>query len=255
MAGLIRKDMYCLRNILKTFLIVTTCVIVLSVLFIVSARCGNIAKGIAEMEAEGELGEELFYSFFQVPIWLTLFIPSAFLSMIVECFKEDRKAGFAKMMFSMPLSDQKIVGSRYLSCLLFALLGLAGSFLAAVFVSLASDTFSLQKLTGYVFCFSGALLIYMSFVMFMLYLLGAEKADLIQCIPFVVLLVAAVIAIQSRLSALSETETDVFFSNMLNAVSDFMTKKFGLIFLIALGCMALSFLGSCAVLKQRKGGI
>lgn len=255
MTGLIQKDMYCLRKILKTFFLVTTGVIVLSVLFIVSSRCGNIAKGIEEMKAENEIGEELFYSFFQIPIWLTLFIPVAFLSMIVECFKEDRKAGFAKMMLSMPLSDRKIVGSRYLSCLLFALLGLAGSFLAAFFVSLASDTFSLQKLIGYVFCFSGALLIYMSFVMFMLYLLGVERADLIQCIPFVVLLVAAIVAVQRQLSALSGTEVDAFFSDVLNSVSDFMTEKFGLVFLIALVCMVLSFLGSCAVLKQRKGGI
>lgn len=200
MTGLIRKDMYCLKNILMTFFLVTAGVILLAVLLLISARCGNIALAIREMKEETGMGEEAFYYFFRIPIWLTLFIPMAFLSMIVECFKEDRKAGFAKTMLCMPLTDAQIVGSRYLSCLLFAVLGMAGSFVAAFFVSLASDTFALKELMQYMFCFGGALLVYMSFVMFMLYALGVEKADLIQCVPFLVLFVAALVTVQKKIS-------------------------------------------------------
>lgn len=255
MTGLIRKDMYCLRKILKTFFLVTIGVIVLSVLLILSARGGNIATAIQDMQAENEMGEEAFYSFFKLPIWLTLFIPMAFLSMIVECFKEDRKAGFAKTMLCMPLTDVKIVGSRYLSCMVFALLGLAGSSVAAFFVSLASATFPLQELMGYVFCFSGVLLVYMSFVMFMIYLLGVEKADLIQCAPFLVLLVAIIVVVQRKLSAVAQTEVDALSIELVDSASKFMTEKFWLIYLFALVCMALSFWGSCMVMKKRKGGI
>ena len=250
MTGLIRKDMYCLRKILKMFFLVTAGVITLSVLLIISARYGNIASAIQEMKEENGMGEEAFYYFFQLPIWLTLFIPMAFLSMIVECFKEDQKAGFSKTMLCLPLTDAQIVGSRYLSCLLFTMLGLAGSFVAAFFVSLASDVFRLQKLMGYIFCFCGGLLVYMSFVMFMIYFLGAEKADLIQCVPFLLLLVAAIVVVKRKFSTISQA--DVKF---IDSVSEFMTEKSWLIFLIALGSMALSFLGSCAVMKKREGGI
>ena len=250
MTGLIRKDMYCLRKLLKMFFLVTAGVITLSVLLIISARYGNIASAIQEMKEENGMGEEAFYYFFQLPIWLTLFIPMAFLSMIVECFKEDQKAGFSKTMLCLPLTDAQIVGSRYLSCLLFTMLGLAGSFVAAFFVSLASDVFRLQKLMGYIFCFSGGLLVYMSFVMFMIYFLGAEKADLIQCVPFLLLLVAAIVVVKRKFSTISQA--DVKF---IDSVSEFMTEKSWLIFLIALGSMALSFLGSCAVVKKREGGI
>ena len=250
MTGLIRKDMYCLRKILKMFFLVTAGVITLSVLLIISARYGNIASAIQEMKEENGMGEEAFYYFFQLPIWLTLFIPMAFLSMIVECFKEDQKAGFSKTMLCLPLTDAQIVGSRYLSCLLFTMLGLAGSFVAAFFVSLASDVFRLQKLMGYIFCFCGGLLVYMSFVMFMIYFLGAEKADLIQCVPFLLLLVAAIVVVKRKFSTISQA--DVKF---IDSVSEFMTEKSWLIFLIALGSMALSFWGSCVVMKKRKGGI
>lgn len=255
MTGLICKDLYCLKKNLKTFFLVTAGVIVISILFILSTKYGNIAAGIEEMKAEDSMGEEVFYSFFQGAIWLVLFIPVSFLTMIVECFKEDRKAGFAKQMFSMPLSNNKIVGSRYASCLLFAAVSLAASLLAGFFVSLASDVFSLQKLFGYVICFSAALLIYMSIVMFLLYVCGVEKADFIQCAPFVVLLILIIVLFNIKISSLSETEMDSFLIDMMESISDFMLKKSGLLFLIALGCMGLSFLGSCKILAKRKGNI
>ena len=50
MTGLIRKDMYCLRKLLKMFFLVTAGVITLSVLLIISARYGNIASAIQEMK-------------------------------------------------------------------------------------------------------------------------------------------------------------------------------------------------------------
>ena len=91
---------------------------------------------------------------------------------------------------------------------------------------------------------------YMSFVMFMIYFLGAEKADLIQCVPFLLLLVAAIVVVKRKFSTISQA--DVKF---IDSVSEFMTEKSWLVFMIALGCMALSFWGSCAVMKKRKGGI
>ncbi len=255
MRGLIRKDMYCLKKNLKLFFGVTVGVILISVLFILSAQYGNIAKGIEEMKAESNLGEETFYSFFQVGIWLALFIPISFLTMITECFKEDKKAGFLKYEFCMPLSNSKIVGSRYASCLLFALVSLAGSLLAAFFVSLASNAILFTELFGYVLCFSAALLIYMSFVMFMIYLFGAKRADLLQCIPFVILLVGGIVGFWQKLSVLEEAEMDTYLLQLMDSISAFMVQKCGLIFLTALICMALSFLGSCYIFRQRKGDI
>lgn len=255
MSGLIRKDMYCLRKNIKLFVFVTIGVIILSVLFIISARTGNVAKGIEEMkaESEGAMAEETFYSFFRIAIWVILFIPVSFLSMVVECFKEDREAGFSKTLFSMPLSIQKIVGSRYASCLLFAGVGLLGSFLAGVFVSLVSDSFRFSELSGCVFCFCAALLVYMSIVLFMLYFFGVERADLIQCAPFVILFVIIFIFFQTRIFSLPENELDAFLQKLVNGISDFLEKKALLIFLVSLACMTLSYCGSCMVLKKKKG--
>lgn len=255
MTGLIKKDMYCLKEHIKEFLIVTISVIVIGVLFIISARYGNVAKAVVEIKAENGFSDEAVYSFFKAAIWLILLIPVCYVSVIVECFKEDKKAGFFKSMMCFPLSGKKMVGSRYISCMMFFGVSVASSLLAGFFVSLATDAYSFSELVRYVFMFSALLLMYMSFVLFFIYFLGVEKADLIQCVPFVILLAAAFGFIYKKLSAAAEVEWDTLLVQLEKTISNFITEKGIICFLIGLGCMALSFLGSCSVLKQRKGNI
>lgn len=253
MRGLIQKDMYCLRKNLRLFFCVTVGIILLSVLFCLSSRYGNVAKGIEEMKAQSPMGEEVFYSFFQAAVWVILFIPIAFVSMIVECFKEDRKAGFWKCMFSLPLSNHRIVGSRYLSCLLFAVVGVCGSLLAGIAVSLTSQVFAFEKLCGYVLTFCAVLLIYMSIVMFLLYLLGVEKADLIQCIPFLAVFLIAMVMVANRLFSMPEESVDALVIELFRKLADFLSDYSVVFIIAALICMVLSYLGACQVIEKRKG--
>lgn len=255
MAGLIRKDMYCLRKNLKIFLTISIGVVLIAVLFFQSAEHGNIAKGIEEMKIENNMGEEVFYSFFQMAVLFTLFLPASLMTMITECFKEDRKAGFTKQMLSLPLSDEKLVGSRYISCIIISVISLADSVLAGFFVSLASKVFPFGKLLGYVCCFNGILLIYMSIELFLIYTFGAEKADLIQCVPIIILLLLTITVGWQKVSALTEEQVDAYFTDLINGFSNFMIEKWGILILIAICCMALSFLGSCKIFKRRKENI
>ena len=255
MIGLVRKDLYCLKRGLKTFLMVSISVIVLSVLFILSARYGNVAKGIEEMKIENNMGEEVFYTFYQGFIWSVLVLPMAFLGIIAECFKEDKKAGFSRPLCSMPLSDGKIVGSRYISALLLGGIGMVSSLLSGFFVSLVSDVFPLQKMFGYILCLNGAMLVYTSLQMFLTYAFGAEKADLIQCVPLIILLVLSIYLFGGKASNVTEAEVDTYIAGITSRISDFMVEKCGLVFLIAIGCMALSFLGSWLLFRKRKGVI
>lgn len=255
MTGLIRKDIYCLRKSLKVFVLVSAGVIVLAVLFILSARYGNLARGMAEMRAENNMSEEDFYSFFRIGIWLVLCLPAAFLTMITECFKEDRRAGFSRQMLSFPLSDTKIVGSRYASCILLSMVSLVDSLFAGFIVSLASPAFSLRELAGYACGFNGVLLIYLSIVMLAIYAFGAEKTDLIQCVPFILLLIAAICIFQQQVSSMTGAQMDTYLRDIVDAVSDFLKEKWFRLYLAALICMGLSFSGASSIFKRRKGKI
>lgn len=255
MTGLIQKDLYCLRRGLKTFILVSIGVIVISVLFILSARYGNVAKGIEEMKTENNMGEEEFYAFYQGFIWCVLALPMSFLGIIAECFKEDKKAGFSRPLLCLPLSEGKIVGSRYISSLLLAGISLADSLLAGFFVSLVSDVFPLSKMIGYILCLNGALLIYTGLQMFLTYAFGAEKADIIQCAPLIILLVLSIYFFQGKVSGLTDAEFNAYLSGMVNHISDFMVNQCVLIFFIAIGFMFFSFLFSWMLFRKRRGVI
>lgn len=256
MGGLIKKDMYCLKKNLQMFLFVTIGIIVLSVMFIISSESGNVALGIEQMKAENDgMSEADFYAVFQVAVWATLFIPIAFVGVVVECFKEDRKAGFYKYMMTLPLNENKLVGSRYISLLLFTAVSVAGSCTAAVFVSLVSDYFRLERLLSIVFTFAAVLLIYMSIVMLLLYVFGVERADFIQCAPFAAVFVSGIAAMGIKISSMPENELDGYIVKLINGFSDAVTKKGIIIMGIGLVCVAVSYFVSCKILKRRRGNI
>lgn len=253
MLGLIQKDMYCLKKNLMLFCAITGGVILLSVMFILSSQFGNVAKGIESMMIEDDLSKEEIFSLFQIAVWAVLFIPMAFTGMVVECFKEDSKAGFHKYQFSLPLSSAKIVGSRYAACLLFAFVSLLGSLLAAFFVSLVSEVFVFGTLISYVFTFCGVMLIYLSLVMLLLYWLGSARADIIQCAPFVVLFLAFLIWFLSKNMNMSEELAEQMLVEMMHVLGENMKKKGWMVFMISLFWMGISYLGSCLCVMRRKG--
>ncbi len=256
MSGLIKKDMYCLRKNLLMFIFVTVGVIVLSVMFIISSRSGNVALGIKQMKTENVgMSEADFYAIFQIAVWAALFIPIAFVCVVVECFKEDRKAGFYKYMMTLPLSEKKLVGSRYVSLLLFVVISVAGSCTAAVFVSLVSDYFRLDRLISIIFTFAAVILIYMSIVMLLLYVFGVERADFIQCAPFAAVLITGIAAIGVKINSLPENELDGYLSKLISGFSDAVSKNGILIMGIALLCVTVSYFVSCKILEQRRGNI
>ena len=103
--------------------------------------------------------------------------------------------------------------------------------------------------------FASILLIYMSFVMFMLYLFVVENADLIQCAPFVVILAIGVYAVERKLLLTPKGEETDLFLEMTKRISEFVADNWYIAFLVALLCMGVSFFGSCQIVKKRRGNI
>lgn len=255
MRGLITKDMYCLKKNLKIFFSVTIGIMVLSVLFIISSKYGNVARGMAQMQREEKFGNKMVVSIYQGVIWLTLFIIIAFIGMIIECFKEDRKAGFRKQLLSMPISSNKIVFSRYVSCMLFSIVSIVAALISAFCVSIATDLFSFGKLAGCVISFAAILLIYMSIVMCLIYLFGSEYADIIQCVPVILLLIGLMIKFQGIIDKISDAQFEKLFSGIIKDLSYFMINKWYLLLGIAIACMGISYVISCIFFNDRRGDL
>lgn len=255
MIGLICKDMYCLKKNLVLFLGVTLGAIFIVILYILSSQYGNIAKGYEMVVKEGQMDIESLNALTKAVIYCSMILPLAFLGNIVDCFKEDWKAGFYKCMMSIPVSDAKKVGSRYVSCLLFAFIGMTGSIVAAFLVSLVAGDMPLFNSLKYILLFETFLLIYMSLNLFLLYWLGSAKADLIQCIPFGIVLLVVEMVMMNKISALPESERMKVFSDMAEQLKGIVNDYGYLLFLGALLCMGISFWGSWMMLKRRRGNV
>lgn len=255
MKGLVYKDFMCLRKNLKTFVFVTLGVIVMSLMIILSTRYGNLAETKEFLQVESEADEAAAEAMIRGVIWCILFIPMAFIGNVAECFKEDRKAGFARPLFSMPLSAGQIVGSRYLFCILFAAVSLGASVLVALCISGVPGGFYFSELYGMCFSFCGFFLIYMSLILFLLYFVGADRADLIQTAPILLLLLVVMAAFWTKAGTLSEEEFSRLISSFLEKAESFLKRGYVVLFPAALVSLGVSFAGSAAVVKHRKGGL
>ncbi len=255
MKGLIIKDFYCLRKSLKTFIVVTAGVIVIAIMFVLSSQHGNLAAVEAQLQMEDPGEAQLVEQISEKVVWLLLLIPIVFLGNLADCFKEDRKSGFRKTLSGLPLGPWKIVGSRYLTCLLFAAASMAVSTVAAFFIALAADIHEFGRLVILILFFGSVFLIYMSVNMFLIYVWGARRADLIQIIPLALLYLAAMVGFTLRSRNMTEEEMLQYIKQLGPGLEQLLKNGGFLLLLLTAGCMALSYAGSVAVVKCRKGGL
>lgn len=253
MRGLMIKDFCCLRKSRKTFILVAAGVILMAVLFVLSCRFGNLAAARTRIGLEDPALAELMEQAAQIVICFLLLLPIAFLGSLAECFKEDARVGFWKPLSALPLSPWEVVGSRFLTCLLFAAVSMGVSALAALCVSSVEEQYRLEKLLVLILTFGACFLIYMSLCMFLIYLLGARRADLIQILPLGLLYLGIGCSLLMRLQEMSEEEMLQFGRQLGPRLWEMLERGYGLLLLLAAGCMVLAYLGSVAVVKQRKG--
>ena len=73
---------------------------VLSVLFIISSKYGNVARGMAQMQREEKFGNKMVVSIYQGVIWLMIFIIIALICMgisyVISCIFFNSRKGDLK---------------------------------------------------------------------------------------------------------------------------------------------------------------
>ncbi len=263
MRGLILKDYYCMRKSLVMIALVSAGIIFLAFMFTLSTKYGNVARMIAEpgaAETENEMmTEEEFYAFYRYVIWIVLFIPMAFMANVTDCFREDKRAGFSKVLFSLPMREYHFAGARYISCLLYGLVGITASCIAAAGVCAASDRLVLTELLSVVFTFAGVMLIFVSLVMPLVYVFGAERADLIQAAVFFAgaagLFGGCYYFEGDKLAMARATEDESMeaMTGLLNEANRLLTTKGGLVFGIGVEVFCLSFLCAVSIIRTKRG--
>ncbi len=166
MRGLIIKDLMSFRKRLVVVVFVTVAVIILAVMFSISARIGNLYKmtvpGPDTTELEAEYARNVFSYVFMMLMLLPM---SAVGDTVKNMVFEDRLSGFTAVASVTPLT----IGQRIMSKIIcFCGLYLAGAVLSIVIssvVSLFTDLVTFRQLFAMVIIGLSACLIY-SFLLF-----------------------------------------------------------------------------------------
>ena len=250
MTGLIHKDAVCLKKNLKMFIFVGLSVMAVAIMFAISCRMGNISEGIKNYNSEDSMTKELLISVINISMYMISIIPIAFIANIIDCFKEDSKAGFHNTVFSIPLNSREIVGSRYLSMLLYILVGLCFTLVTQVGISVASDRIQFNDMYPTALFFTGIMLMYMSIVIPCVYLCGSKKSEVICVVPFVIAILAGIVYIVVNEDKMPETEVELAKAGY--KFVEFVQDKGFLVFGISILCIIGSYFTSVMIIKKRR---
>lgn len=255
MKGLIYKDILCLKKNLKMFSLVTFGIVSLAVMYVISSKHGNVADFMSKTDfGEDTMTKTLLLSMLNMALLIVINIPMAFIGNILDCFNEDKKAGFHNILFALPISKRKIVAARYASLLLYLLLGFVCTGVSAVTISIVSDEYTFFEIMGTVFSFAGANLVYMSIVMPLLYFFGQAKGEIILIAPIGIALIGVGAYLINKFENIPDELFDMESLKFMNSFIDFITSKGIFVFLAGAGCLLCSYLIS-VVAFNRKGDL
>lgn len=253
MKGLLIKDYYCLKKSLKTFFGLTIGVIAIGVMFALSMKYGNMAMAAAGTAAEAGMDKTTVSDMFRIAVWLVIVIPMAFVGNVIDCFKEDVRAGFGKELFSLPVSSGQIVGARYLACLIYAVVSFVGACITSLCISGASEEYPLSELVSVAVIFGSVMLGYLCLVMCFIYLFGTKYADYIQAAPVILALVTAIVYVNIRIKNLDETEFDALTVNVWRMGKEFVTHYAGVFLIMAGIIFGITYIASVKIVERKRG--
>lgn len=251
MKGLIYKDFLCLRKNLRTFGLVTFGVMAVGIMVLLSSQYGNLAVSMNEMMQEEGLGQEFMVKTISTCVWFLLALPICFIADVAQCFREDTRVDFNKVLSGMALSHRQIVGSRYLTTLIYGGLSMVVSFVCAAFISVVPVNLELGNLFTGVMTIVSAFLLYMSFNLFMIYLCGAKRADMIQILPLIVGWIGMAFLVV-KFNGIPDEELEGLMLGLGDKLMWFLQNGYKVLIPVSLVAMLLSYAGSVAVLGSRR---
>lgn len=257
MRGLIIKDLMCLRKQRITFIYIVFVVLIVSVMFVLSAKFGNIALAGKEMMAENTMQEIDIKNLSSMALILFMLLPIAMVGDVSSIFSADGKAGFYNVSAILPISIEKRVLAKYITVLLFFGIGVATDIAIAFVLSLFTDIISFIEFFEIIITSASALFIYGVLICLYMFILGYGKESFAQLSSILTIILIVILANFKRakmlfISCFSEN-SQVLDVNPLEIVTNFVKNKSLLVFTIAIIVGLLSYVLSVFIAKRKRG--
>ena len=149
MKGLIIKDIMCLKKQLTTFVYVISGVVVISILYVLSSRFGNLAEvGKVLLDENNNMTQVDVKNLGSMVLIMSMLIPIVSVGDMVNVFIADGKAGFFKVSASLPVSMKKRMLSRFLTIYALFAIGATVDIVLAMVLSSLTDIMGFGSFLG-----------------------------------------------------------------------------------------------------------
>ena len=258
MKGLIIKDIMCLRKQLTSFCFVMAGVIIVSILYVLSARFGNLAViGTVLQDEKNNLSATDVKNIGAMALVMFMLIPIATVGDMLYVFLADGKAGFVKVSSVLPVSLKKRMLARFLSIYTLFGLGVLIDLLLAAMLSLLTDIMTFGELFGVIISAASLMCIYSALVILFCTLLGYGKELYAQALTLLTMAAAVILV---NFSGIKRAFINIFMDEGFDKIGlwkplDFFREKGYVLFLIAVTICVASYFVSVWIAEKKRGVI
>ena len=255
MRGLIIKDLMCLRKQLIIFSYIVISVLVISVMFVLSSRYGNIARMNEGMMIENNMSSVDVKNLSTMALILFMLLPVATVGDAATIFTEDGKAGFSKVSASLPLSVKKRVMAKYITIFAVFGIGVTVDLVISFVLSRLTDIISFADFGGIIVSAASLMGIYGALVIVFCFLFGHGKENYAIITSWILIIMTAVLVNINKIRKLfshSEAE-DAESMNVFADFLDFLKHRSYVLLAVALITIAVSYFASVGIAKRKRG--
>ena len=260
MKGLIIKDIMCLKKQLMIFTFVIIGVLVVSVMYVLSARFGNIASVGQEMlnMKENHLTEIDVKNLGSMALIMFMLLPIVTVCDMVNVFAADGKAGFFKIAGSFPVSLKKRVLARYMTIYALFGIGMAVDVIIAFVLSLITDMIKFTDFLGIIISAASLMSIYSACSILFCMLLGYGKEMYAQLLSVVSIIIGVLLAnfgsVRKAIEKMMAADGEGDISGLWK-ILDFIKHKSYIMLIAAVIVSVASYVLSYMVAERKRGVI
>lgn len=226
---------------------------IVSVLFVLSSRYGNLALEFQSMLSDGDMTEDGVMLLIRYVLFFFLLIPMAFTGNVADVFLDDKNASFQKLASALPISIAKRVAARYMTGLSFTLLGFVMATMIALVLSGLTELVSFGELFGVLVSFASFMVIYLAIFIVFEYLLGVDKTAICQILPIIIIGLVLIIPHIGEVWKIFLEEDVALVLRKVQGIQDFLTNQSYLAAIAAIALLAESYGISVGIAKRKRG--
>ena len=253
MKGLIIKDLMCLRKMRATFVFVTVASFVITVMALISARCGNIALAEQEYLTGGTDMPMSPVHFLWYAVAVMVILPLASIGdSLTLAFEADKNSGFANVAGALPLSVKQRVTARFIMLFLTVGTGAVISLILSVILSLYTDIMTLGDFAGLVLSAASLILIFSALEMILIFFIKSGNPDYIRIVS---LLIMTAVFIISSLGRLIDAVRSMKPIELITDGLIFLEHRWFILAALAAACILVSYFVSTVTAERKRGEI